>query len=83
MLETYPDNNEGSPRIDNFPTNKKHNTSVGATKLEKDGPRIFNVAEYFKNKGAGQIDFTEVSSDFRNMNKKSSFNNSRDPKEDK
>ena len=40
------------------------------------------MAEYFKTKGTnGQMDFTEVNSDFKNRNKKGSFGNIRDQKE--
>ena len=59
VLENYPDNSDISPRLENYSTSQKHNTSVG--------PRIFNVAEYFKSKGKGgaQQDFTEVNSEYK------------------
>lgn len=82
VLETYPDNNEISPRLDHLSSNQKHNISVGPARLERDGARIFNMAEYFKSKGAsGQIDFTEVNSEFRHPTKKGSQSNARDRKD--
>lgn len=82
VQEAYPDDDEISPRLDHLSSNQKHNTSVGNARFEKDGTRIFNVAEYFKSKGAnGQTDFTEVNSEFRHPNKKSSYSNARDRKE--
>ena len=83
VLQAHPENNEISPRIDNFYINQKHNTSVGAAKREKEGPRVFNVAEYFKNKGTGQMDFTEVSSELKTLKKKNSASNIKDLKEDR
>lgn len=83
VLQVHPGNNETSPRIDNFYINQKHNTSVGAAKREKEGLRVFNVAEYFKNKGTGQMDFTEVSSELKTLNKKNSASNIKDLKEDR
>lgn len=77
VFESY-DNADISPRLENLSNNQKHNTSVGNA---REGPRIFNVAEYFKSKGAKGHDFTEVNSDFRRSNKKSSFSNVRDKKE--
>lgn len=58
---------------------QKHSTSVGASKIDREGPRVFNVAEYFKNKSNGRMDFTEVNSEARaNLKKKNSSSNIKD-----